>query len=46
MVNAVLQQKVPKLFNLGPFLETFLSQLVIKPKKSPSIKKDFSFYNL
>ena len=33
MVNAVMQQKVPKLFNLGAFLETFLSQLLIIPKK-------------
>ncbi len=33
MVNAVIQPKVPKLNNLGAFLETFLSQLVIMPKK-------------
>ena len=45
MVNAVMQHKVPKLFNLGAFLETFLSQLLIIPKKSPSRKKDFPFYN-
>ena len=45
MVNAVMQQKFPKLFNLGAFLETFLSQLLIIPKKSPSRKKDFPFYN-
>tara|TARA_B000000557_G_scaffold128058_1_gene103873 strand:+ start:536 stop:673 length:138 start_codon:yes stop_codon:yes gene_type:complete len=45
MVNAVMQQKAPKLNNLGAFLETFLSQLLIIPKKSPSRKKDFPFYN-
>jgi len=45
MVNAVMQQKAPKIFNLGAFLETFLSQLLIIPKKSPSRKKDFPFYN-
>ena len=39
MVNAVMQQKVPKLFNLGAFLETFLSQLLIIPKKK-SFKKE------
>ena len=45
MVNAVMQQKVPKLCNLGAFLETFLPQSLIIPKKSPSRKKDFPFYN-
>ena len=43
MVNAVMQQKVPKLFNLGAFLETFLSQLLIIPKKVLQERRTFHF---
>ncbi len=44
MVNAVMQQKVPKLNNLGAFLNLFVP-ISNYAKKSPSLLKDFTFYN-
>ena len=45
MVNAVMQQRVPKLFNLGAFFGNLFVPIINYSKKSPSIKKDFPFYN-